>query len=101
MTGKYKTWLDPSDPSVNYNSALSKRHHDTGNWLLGHSLYENWKTMSNSFLWLHGLCECSLCDLQAVVNTLCSRIWQDNSLVSSLFPILDMFKYIVQKLYNG
>ncbi|KIL54578.1 hypothetical protein M378DRAFT_18753, partial [Amanita muscaria Koide BX008] len=53
--GKYKMWLDPPDPSINYNSALRKRHHDTGNWLLGHTRYENWKTTSNSFLWLHGL----------------------------------------------
>ncbi|KAM6496670.1 Ankyrin repeat-containing domain protein [Amanita muscaria] len=53
--GKYKMWLDPPDPSINHNSVFHKHHPNTGNWLRDHPVYENWKTMSNSFLWLHGL----------------------------------------------
>ncbi|KAM6503799.1 hypothetical protein JOM56_000742 [Amanita muscaria] len=44
-----------TETSGKIENALPKRHHDTGNWLLDLSLYENWKTMTNSFLWLHGL----------------------------------------------
>ncbi|KAM6503800.1 hypothetical protein JOM56_000743 [Amanita muscaria] len=43
------------DSSINHNSACPKRHRDTGKWLLDLPLYKNWKTMTNSFLWLHGL----------------------------------------------
>ena len=68
MIGKYKTWLDPPDPSINHNSALAKHHPNTGNWLLACPVYENWKKMSNSFLWLHGLCECYEYDLDVIVT---------------------------------
>ncbi|KIL58410.1 hypothetical protein M378DRAFT_170665 [Amanita muscaria Koide BX008] len=53
--GKYKMWLDPPDSSINHNSALRKRRSDTGSWLLRDSMYKDWQTMTNSFLWLHGL----------------------------------------------
>ncbi|KIL62335.1 hypothetical protein M378DRAFT_53540, partial [Amanita muscaria Koide BX008] len=69
-------WLDPPDPSINHNSVFHKHHPNTGNWLRDHPVCENWKTMSNSFLWLHGLsgsgktvlCSMMIEDVQTIVE---------------------------------
>ena len=62
MIEKYRKWLIPSDPSTNQKNAIEKHHPDTGLWLLEHSKYKDWKQKSNSFMWIHGICEKCQCD---------------------------------------
>lgn len=47
-------WLSPPDPSSNHNSAHKKQQPTTGAWFLNSSQFAEWRTNSNSFLWLHG-----------------------------------------------
>jgi hypothetical protein len=47
-------WLSVVDSSTNYNAARSKHEEGTGDWFLNGKRFEDWKTASNSVLWLHG-----------------------------------------------
>jgi len=52
-----RKWLEPPDPSTNYERALSKRQPCTGLWFLQGDAYAKWKTKNedSSFLWLYGI----------------------------------------------
>ncbi|KAH7411657.1 hypothetical protein DE146DRAFT_732098 [Phaeosphaeria sp. MPI-PUGE-AT-0046c] len=52
---KILVWLEPADPSSNYEQALKKRQENTGLWFLQSEQYKSWKKLSQSFLWLHGI----------------------------------------------
>ncbi|KIL59584.1 hypothetical protein M378DRAFT_84858, partial [Amanita muscaria Koide BX008] len=96
-------WLDPPDSSINHNSALPKRHRDTGNWLLDLSLYENWKTMTNSFLWLHGLSGSGKTILCSMIVKNVQSIVEEGSigLAYYYFDILDVKKRTVEGLLSS
>lgn len=57
---KLRSWLRAPDPSLNYNKALKIRHTETGSWLVSSIAFEDWKTGSNSFLWLYGIPGCGV-----------------------------------------
>jgi hypothetical protein len=46
--------LSIPDPSTNYQTALQKRHPETGRWLLDGQHFTDWKGSSSSLMWLHG-----------------------------------------------
>ena len=52
---KIYQWLSSPDPSSNHNAACKKRHPTTGVWFVSSDQFEEWKTSSNSFFWLHGI----------------------------------------------
>jgi hypothetical protein len=56
---KYQKWLGAPDPSFNHNNAREKHLNNTGMWLLDDPKYVGWKQDANSFMWIHGICECS------------------------------------------
>ncbi|KAM6495097.1 Ankyrin repeat-containing domain protein, partial [Amanita muscaria] len=98
-----KKWLGAPDPSINHNSALSKRHRETGNWLLAHCVYENWKTMMNSFLWFHGLSgsgKTVLCSM--IIENVQSIVEQGSiGLAYYYFDIFDIKKRTVGSLLSS
>lgn len=51
-------WLSAPDPSSNYNSALKKRHIDTGLWFINSQQFRDWKVGKDAFLWLYGIPGC-------------------------------------------
>jgi hypothetical protein len=53
-----RAWLSPSDPSINLEKALERRHKNTCRWLLDGDVYRSWRTRPGSFFWLHGLSGC-------------------------------------------
>ncbi|CAH0002529.1 unnamed protein product [Clonostachys byssicola] len=53
-----RQWLDPPDPSVNFNKAIELRQAGSGLWLLQDSRYLSCKNRENSLLWLHGIPGC-------------------------------------------
>ncbi|KAI1178313.1 hypothetical protein F4777DRAFT_576118 [Nemania sp. FL0916] len=55
---RIRKWLSPSDPSTNFNIALSLRHQGTGEWFIKSQSYSTWKSKNNSFLWLYGMPGC-------------------------------------------
>ncbi|OAL01772.1 hypothetical protein IQ06DRAFT_368197, partial [Phaeosphaeriaceae sp. SRC1lsM3a] len=52
---KVLDWLEPGDPTSNYEQALKQRQENTGLWFLHSEQYKNWKEAPGSFLWLHGI----------------------------------------------
>jgi hypothetical protein len=81
---KIKNWLSPPDSSTNYNKALGQRHKDSGTWLLHSDALIEWKTRSNSFLWLYGIPGCGK-------TILSSTIVEDLGKSASYSPILYFF----------
>ena len=57
---KMRLWLSGVDPSLNYNRAVRKRHKGTGNWLIEHDVFRDWKRNpdSDSIIWLYGIPGC-------------------------------------------
>ncbi|KAH0562441.1 hypothetical protein GP486_002866 [Trichoglossum hirsutum] len=75
---KIECWLSPSDPSMNYNNALQKRHEGSGLWFLESDAFAKWKMRRNSFLWLNGIPGCGKTILSSAIikdlnNTLSSQ----------------------------
>ncbi len=64
---KVMKWLNPPDASINYNKAIKQRHKHSGLWFLHHSIFTQWKTRSNSFLWLYGIPGCGKTVLSSVI----------------------------------
>lgn len=62
-----RDWLRPSDPSVNYNKAIQKRHKDSCKWFIECTEFAKWKGSESSFLWLHGMLGCGKTVLSSVV----------------------------------
>ena len=48
------SWLNPPDPSTNYNSARQVRHKGTAEWFLHGDTFEKWK-FKGSLLWIRGM----------------------------------------------
>ncbi|KAG9758873.1 purine and uridine phosphorylase, partial [Aureobasidium melanogenum] len=55
---RVRAWLSPSDPSVNLEKALERRHPNTCRWLLDSNEYHSWRTTPSSFFWIYGLSGC-------------------------------------------
>lgn len=47
-------WLSKTDPSYNHHQACKKHQPHTGEWLIKHVDFENWKTKKGFLLWLYG-----------------------------------------------
>lgn len=54
LNARLLQWLDAPDSLDSYDAAYAKRQAGTGVWLLQKSVFRNWKTASNSVLWIHG-----------------------------------------------
>lgn len=53
-----KEWLDPADPSTNYNDARKVRYRGTGAWILKSCPFREWEAGDHRHLWLHGMQGC-------------------------------------------
>jgi hypothetical protein len=49
-----RKWLSPPDPSINHNIACNAHHKGTATWFFKGTIYKEWKSSSNSLLWIHG-----------------------------------------------
>ncbi|KAF9063248.1 hypothetical protein BDP27DRAFT_1427055 [Rhodocollybia butyracea] len=55
MKIKIYNWLGAPDFSVNFVRAADKKTDGTGQWILEHSMYKNWKqTEASNILWIQG-----------------------------------------------
>lgn len=64
---KIRGWLSAPDPSSNHNQARRKRQGTTGSWFVKSKQYADWKTTSDSLLWLHGIPGCGKTILSATI----------------------------------
>lgn len=65
---KIKDWLQPPDPSYDYQREKKRRGENTCLWLLDSQTFINWKNdTNNSFLWIHGIPGCGKTVLSTAV----------------------------------
>ncbi|KAE9397589.1 hypothetical protein BT96DRAFT_940844 [Gymnopus androsaceus JB14] len=50
---KIRDWLKAPDCSVNFQTAVDKKTHGTGQWIMDHLEYQKWKE-SSTVLWIQG-----------------------------------------------
>lgn len=53
-----RDWLQAPDATINHQAACGKRHPGTGLWFVKGSVFSDWLTQDNSFLWLNGFAGC-------------------------------------------
>ncbi|KAI0263284.1 hypothetical protein BC834DRAFT_1034112, partial [Gloeopeniophorella convolvens] len=53
MQSRYRTWLDPPDPSTNHILACKGHHAGTSAWFLEGPIFEAWRK-AGSLMWIHG-----------------------------------------------
>lgn len=100
-------WLSPPDPSTNYNRALQQRQEGTGIWFLQSDAFARWKTLRNSFLWLHGIPGCGKTVLSSTIIVHLKRTLLHQPLVYFYFDFhntgkqaLDnMIRSLISQLY--
>ncbi|KAF9063553.1 hypothetical protein BDP27DRAFT_1367948 [Rhodocollybia butyracea] len=49
-----RTWLEAPDPSTNFVAACDKKTAGTGDWILSHSEYVQWRQSRAGILWIQG-----------------------------------------------
>jgi hypothetical protein len=49
-----RKWLSPPDPSTNHNIACNVHQKGTATWFSEGRTYNEWKSSSESLLWIHG-----------------------------------------------
>lgn len=85
-------WLSNVDPSSNHDAACSKHQAKTGEWLINHSAFEDWKSKKNSLLWLHGKRECLCLSICTLMN---SAFHDRTSTYSKFFRMLGQFEAVL------
>lgn len=48
-------WLSNADPSISHNRAVQKRQHDSGQWFLDSTQFDQWRSSPRSIAWLSGI----------------------------------------------
>ncbi|KAG7124466.1 Vegetative incompatibility protein HET-E-1 like [Verticillium longisporum] len=99
-TDKIERWLNPPDPSTNFNHAKRLRHEGTGAWLLDHPVFQSWSSGSRRHLWLHGL---SGCGKTVLSTTVLDHIAEekDRLLIRFFFDFSDKTKQTVDGMLRS
>jgi hypothetical protein len=106
---KIERWLQPPDPSTNWNKALQQRHKGSGLWFLQNEVFVKWKTRRNSFLWLYGIPGCGKTILSsAIIEDLERNASQSQTILYFYFDFNDtskrsfesMIRSLISQLYH-
>ena len=54
ISSNVRDWLKAPDATIDHNAACSKRHPDTGSWLIEDTRFLKWFIEEDSILWLNG-----------------------------------------------
>ena len=102
LSWKISSWLSAPDPSSNLESARSKRHQDTGLWLLNSKSFVDWKKTACSFLWLYGKAGSGKTVLSSTaIHSLLDERVEKINVAYYYFDFQDRSKQIVQSLLNS
>ncbi|KAH8598562.1 hypothetical protein B0O99DRAFT_567007, partial [Bisporella sp. PMI_857] len=101
-------WLSPPDPSTNYARALGQRHKGSGKWFLQSAELLEWRTVSNSFLWLYGILGCGKTILSATIIEELGISTSHSQLLYFYFdfndtskqPLEEMIRSLIAQLYE-
>lgn len=82
-----RQWLRAPDATVDFNTACSKRHAGTGQWLVQGPAFTDWLRRDNSFLWLYGFAGCgkSVLCTTAIQHALRHQRAQHNRAIAFFF----------------
>lgn len=95
-------WLSAPDPSINYNKALQQRHKGSGLWFLQSPAFAEWKTCSNSILWLHGIPGCGKTILSStIIEDLNQTISLPETLLYFYFDFNDIKKQSLNNMVRS
>lgn len=103
-----KLWLNPTDPSTNFNEAKKLRHQGSGAWILENPVFSRWKSQPGSFLWLHGMSGCGKTVLSStIIQHLEETTEQDAPILYYYFSFSDankqslddMLRSLISQLY--
>ena len=95
-------WLSAPDPSINHNKALRKRHKGSGSWFLQSKAFAEWKTCSNSSLWLHGIPGCGKTILSSIIiENLSETIPSSHTLLYFYFDFSDIEKQSFENMLRS
>lgn len=95
-------WLSSPDSLINYDEALKQRHQGSGLWFLHHSIFTQWKTRPNSFLWLYGIPGCGKTIISsAIIENLDRNISQSRVLLYFYFNFNDTSKQSLESMIRS
>jgi Cdc6-like AAA superfamily ATPase len=94
-------WLSPSDPSTNYNKALSQRQEGTGLWFVQSSCFQRWQTRQNSFVWLHGIPGCGKTILSSTIISYIEKTYPERLLLYFYFDFTDSGKQTLENVVRS
>lgn len=94
-------WLSPSDPSTNYNKALSQRQEGTGIWFSQSTEFAKWQTQRNSFLWLCGIPGCGKTILSSTIIENLERTPARQPLIYFYFDFRDTGKQTLENMIRS
>ena len=81
-----RTWLSPSNPSINHNIAREAHHEGSAEWFFRGGIYKQWKS-AGPFLWIHGkrafLVSCFIQQVLIIANLTAGS---GKSILWSVFP---------------
>ncbi|KAF6835360.1 ankryin repeat protein [Colletotrichum musicola] len=88
-----KEWLNPADPSTNFNDARKVRYRDTGEWLLKSHQFREWEDGDRRQLWLHGMQGCGKTVLAyTIIERVAAKTDGDGVIVRVFFDCRDPTK---------
>jgi hypothetical protein len=88
---KLQKWLSPPDPSTNHNIARKAHHKGTASWFFQGSIFKQWKSSSESLLWVHGkrtFIFLSFPLFHTTLTHLCSGLGQEHPVVCYFLLLL-------------
>ncbi|EWC43627.1 hypothetical protein DRE_01514 [Drechslerella stenobrocha 248] len=91
-------WLSATDPSINHNRAIQQRHEDSGSWFLEGDLFNDWQTLSDSFIWLYGIPGCGKTILS---STIIESLTPKQNLLYFYFDFTDQKKQTFDSLIRA
>lgn len=86
---RLRRWLDPPDPSTNYNKAIKERFPGTGTWFINSPAFIEWKTTSKAFPWLYGIPGCGKSILSSTIIKAVFEHCSPNPASSPLYYFFD------------
>jgi ankyrin repeat domain-containing protein 50 len=78
LSDQLRGWINAPDPFTNYNEALTRKHPQTGLWLVDGLSFQKWLNEAYSFLWLNGCPGCGKTILSSTAIQYTLRHWSSN-----------------------
>ncbi|KAK5747553.1 hypothetical protein LTR17_000196 [Elasticomyces elasticus] len=96
---KFLEWLAPADFLANYKQACKLHHPGTGRWFLEGARYQQWKSLKDVVLWLHGGSGCGKTVLSSAIIS--DLLTAKSTVVYFFFDVNDSNKQSFDKMLRS